>query len=207
MTERRALLALVAGALAVGLVWWSPSLGEDEGGADLAPSWVGRPESPSGGPASTVTGRSLAAALVAHLDTDAITGVSGTDGTLGPMASVAVDDGWDTGYFVSLDQRPGGRARCHPHALVCRRLEDGTLISVRAGKELVGRAHRPDASVLLVASGDDGHLPPAELAAEILADPEIGGQPSDDVVAAGEALEDYEDLVLELSAREVGLRP
>lgn len=120
------------------------------------------------------------------------------------LASVALADG--TTYLVMVaDPTPLPR-RCQGRAIVCKTLDDGSVITLRAGRsashpELIGWAHRSDGtSLLLEVFGDAGASPSVETAVAILEDEEVGAHPSPGTVAAGEALDVGEmEVVMEFS--------
>ncbi|GAA1147097.1 hypothetical protein [Nocardioides aquiterrae] len=191
MPRSRAALALLAGALAVGLIWWSPSFGGD------ALRVESRPDAVADADRSAAVGaeaRTLAAAVLAHLGDVGVGVVKGTVDDLGTMTSIDLEDAAGTRYFVGVIESTVVEPHCQGRALVCRTLGDGTLLTLRAGHgsrqpALTGWAYRPDGSELLLEVFTESGAPSVATAIAILEDEEVGWRPSRETVAAGESLE------------------
>ena len=190
VTGPRAVLALLGGALAIGLVWWSPSFESDPPDTRSARPTIER--SPTAG--SVVEPSTLAAAVIRHLDPARVGHVAGTADELSTQASITLDDAYGTWYFVDVVAHSVVRAHCQGRGLVCRTLDDGTLITLRAGHlrhrpNLTGWAYRPDGSAVLVEVFADSGTPSVPTAVAILADDQVGWRPSPETVAAGDRLD------------------
>jgi hypothetical protein len=168
VTDRRALLGLLAGAVAVGLIWWSPSVGAGSVDDGVAAT-TSRPVDPS-----LDVARGLAAILIDHVGAPAVRDISGRATPRSAWANVYdADAGW--GITITRDPNPDDNSDCRSRrnlVVACRLLADGSQARV-TGFAFCGRLGDP------------------ALVEAIVTDPRLDGGATAALVQLGSTIEDF----------------